>query len=79
MDVSLGVVVVALELVPISKRMFGSDTPQGHTGQLRHVTPSNHVPIQDAIDQAKLEVLLKEYGPRLRVRRTLDQELRHEA
>ena len=79
MDVSLGVVVVALELVPTSKKMFSSNSLQGHTGKLRHVSPSNYVPIQDAIDQAKLEVLLKENGPRLRVRRTLDQELRHEA
>ena len=38
MDVLLGVVVVALELVPISKRLFNSDIPQGNTGQPRHDT-----------------------------------------
>ena len=73
------VVVVALELVPLSKRMFGSDTPQGYTRQLRHASSSNHVPIRDAIDGAKLGLLLKESGPRLWVRRALDQESRHEA
>ena len=71
MDVSLEVVVVALDLVPTSKRMFGSDTPQGHTG--------NYVLIRDAIDRAKPRVFPKEYGPRLRVRHTLDQESRHGA
>ena len=79
MDVSLGVVVVALELVPTSKRMFGNNTLQGHTGKLRHVSPSNYVPIWDAVVRAKPGVLPEEYGPRLRVRRTLDQESQHGA
>ena len=52
---------------------------QGHTGKPRHVSPSNYVPIRDAVDRAKPEVLPKEYGPRLRVQHTLDQELRHGA
>ena len=71
MDVSLGVVVMALKLVPTSKRMFDSDIPQGHTG--------NYVPIRDAVDWAKPRVFPKEYGPRLWVRSTLDQESRHGA
>ena len=70
---------VALELVPTSKRMFSSNSLQGHTGKLRHVSLSNYVPTRDAVVQAKLGVLPEEYGPRLRVRRTLDQESQHRA
>ena len=36
MDVPLGVVIMALELVPTSKRLFGSDILQGNTEQSRH-------------------------------------------
>jgi len=35
----VGVVRVALELVPTSEEMFGSDTPQGNTGHLRSLIP----------------------------------------
>ena len=79
MDVSLEVVVVALELVPTSKRMFSRDTPQGHIRQPRHVSPSTHFHIHGAIDRAKLGMLPEESGSRLQVRRVLGQESWHEA
>ena len=35
MDVQLGIVVMALELVSTLKRLFGSNVPEGNTDQLR--------------------------------------------
>ena len=67
MDVLLGVVVVALELVPTFERMFSNDTPQGYIGQPRHVSPSNHVPVKDANDLVKPGLRPEEFGPRLQV------------
>ena len=43
-------VVIALELVPTSKRLFGSDIPQGNAEQPRYGTSSNHTPVQAAFD-----------------------------
>ena len=45
---------MALEMVPASKRMFGSDTPQGNTGMLRTL---------DVLGNCTLDqVILNRYG-----------------
>ena len=51
MDFLLGTVVIALELVPTSKRLFGSDIPQGNRDL---VSSSNHIPNQVKVDQEEL-------------------------
>ena len=49
---SIETVVMALELVPASKRLLGSNTPQGNTKLPRTwVVPSKHIPEQVIIDR----------------------------
>ena len=44
-------VIIALELVPASKRMFSNDTPQGNTGTSRTLDVlCNYIPNQVKLD-----------------------------
>ena len=50
-DALFGIVVLALELIPASKRMFGSDTPHGNTRMPRTLDVlGNYIPDQVILD-----------------------------
>ena len=59
MGVPLVEVVMALELVPTSKRLFVSDIHQGNVGQSRYGTPSNRTPVQAAFDRGRPRLATK--------------------
>ena len=61
-DASSGKVEVALELVPTSKEVIGSDIIQGTTGQSRCGTSSSHVPAYDVADWVRPRLWTKAFG-----------------
>ena len=63
MGVSLGVVVVALELVPPPKGCPAAIFPKVILNNRDMVSLSNHVPVRDIIDRVKLKLRPEVFGP----------------